>query len=155
MSEPAAEISAETAADEKVVGRPFEPGKSGNPGGRPKGLAKTVREVLGRAAKEGEDASIILAEFWANVMADPNAKMEHRIKASELLADRGWGKAPQYAPIEDEDPLDLSAERTSALAQEMDKRIDEVARRRQMREAAQSEPPTEAAPQPDLGDASV
>ena len=29
------------------IGRPFEPGQSGNPGGRPKGLAKAVRDASG------------------------------------------------------------------------------------------------------------
>jgi hypothetical protein len=31
-----------------------------------------------------------------------------RLEASKLLADRGWGKAPTYAAIEEEDPLDLA-----------------------------------------------
>lgn len=32
-----------------------------------------------------------------------------RLEASRLLADRGWGKAPAYAAIEEGDPLDLAS----------------------------------------------
>jgi hypothetical protein len=31
-----------------------------------------------------------------------------------LLADRGWGKAPAFAPVEDKDPLDLNAAEQAA-----------------------------------------
>jgi hypothetical protein len=31
----------------RVVGRPFAKGVSGNPGGRPRGLARYVRELVG------------------------------------------------------------------------------------------------------------
>ena len=33
-------------------------------------------------------------------MTDPEAKTADRIKASELLADRGWGKCVRVEPIE-------------------------------------------------------
>lgn len=140
MAEPAAQISAESAATgegaegEKVVGRPFEAGKSGNPGGRPKGLARTVREVLGRAVEEGEDASLILVQFWAGVLADPKAKMEHRLQAADRLADRGWGKAPQFAPVEVDDPLGMAEEQIAAAAADLDAEVDEVGAKRRERE---------------------
>jgi hypothetical protein len=41
-----AQNSDETAGA-TIVGRPFPKGRSGNPGGRPKGLAKYVRELVG------------------------------------------------------------------------------------------------------------
>jgi hypothetical protein len=37
------------------------------------------------------------------------ASVATRLEASRLLADRGWGKAPTYAAIEEEDPLDLAS----------------------------------------------
>jgi hypothetical protein len=37
-----------------------------------------------------------------------------RLEASRLLADRGWGKAPAFAPVEDKDPLDLNAAEQAA-----------------------------------------
>jgi hypothetical protein len=50
-----------------------------------------------------------LAEFWLSIMEDPMRRDSDRLEASKLLADRGWGKAPTYAAIEEGDPLDLAA----------------------------------------------
>ena len=63
---------------------------SPNPGGRPRGLALLVRT--------GTKNGLELVEFWLDVMrANPDgpyakAKLEVRLKASELLAERGFGK---------------------------------------------------------------
>jgi hypothetical protein len=64
----------------------FPRGVSGNPGGRPKGLARAARELLG-------DDGTKIAEFWLNTMLDQEQPMRFRLEASRLLADRGWGKA--------------------------------------------------------------
>jgi hypothetical protein len=77
------------------------PGQSGNPRGRPKGLAKATRELV------GEDG-MKLAEFWLSIMEDPMRRDSDRLEASKLLADRGWGKAASFEPL-DGDPLDLAA----------------------------------------------
>jgi Family of unknown function (DUF5681) len=76
-------------------------GISGNPGGRPQGLAKATRELV------GEDG-MKLAAFWVSIMEDEMRRDSDRLEASKLLADRGWGKAPAYEPLEG-DPLDLAA----------------------------------------------
>lgn len=60
---------------------------SGNPGGRPKGLSRRVRELV------GEDGGAI-AEYMLNVMNDERARTADRIEAGKWLADRGFGKAP-------------------------------------------------------------
>ena len=78
------------------------PGQSGNPGGRPKGLARATRELVG-------DDGNKLAEFWFSIMQDETRRDRDRLEASRLLADRGWGKAPAYAAIEESDPLDLAS----------------------------------------------
>jgi hypothetical protein len=67
------------------------PGQSGNPGGKPKGLARATRELV------GED-DMKLAAFWLSIMEDPMRRDSDRLEASKLLADRGWGKAATYEP---------------------------------------------------------
>ncbi|MET0938644.1 MAG: hypothetical protein ABWY51_05415 [Gaiellaceae bacterium] len=69
-----------------VTGRGFTPGVSGNPGGRPKGLGRRVRELV------GEDGEAI-AEYMLSVMHDERARTADRIDAGKWLADRGFGKA--------------------------------------------------------------
>ena len=119
---------------EAGAGRPFQKGQSGNPTGRPKGIASAAREVLRRAVDEGEDPALALVRFWASVMSDPSAKMEHRLAAARELADRGYGKAPQFAPIEDDDPLGLTMERENEIAEDFERGLDELAERRRQRE---------------------
>ena len=70
-----------------VTGKGFAPGVSGNPGGRPKGLSRRVRELV------GEDGGAI-AEYMLEVMNDERARTADRIEAAKWLADRGFGKAP-------------------------------------------------------------
>jgi hypothetical protein len=67
-----------------VTGRGFKPGRSGNPGGRPKGLAAKARA----ATKDGQ----ALIDFWTKVYEDESASMRDRLEASKLLAERGFGK---------------------------------------------------------------
>jgi hypothetical protein len=56
-----------------------------------------------------------LAELWWSIARDPSQKTSDRLEASRLLADRGWGKAADFKPIEDEDPLGLSDARERLL----------------------------------------
>ncbi len=139
-----AQNSAENSTTAPVVGRPFEKGRSGNPGGRPKGLSRKVREVLGD--NDGE----VLARLWAAAMsgrlpdpAHPNdptkfvtVDVRERLMASKLLSERGWGKPPAFAPIEDDDPLDLAERESDELAAVFEERMDEVAKRREMKTRA-------------------
>jgi len=129
----AAENSTESSTP-RVVGRPFEKGRSGNPGGRPKGLAKAVRDRLDEAAlkatgEQGAGASVLVG-FWARVLADEKEDTGLRMKAAQMLAERGWGKAPAYAPVEDDDPLELSEHEATEVAAQFDAKLDELAERR-------------------------
>jgi hypothetical protein len=79
-----------------TVGRPWPAGVSGNPGGRPPGLAKLAREVT----FDGVDivAFFTLVSHGEKPQGWPDAEKltpEHMIRANEWLADRGLGKATQ------------------------------------------------------------
>jgi hypothetical protein len=90
-----------------ITRKGFMPGRSGNPGGRPLSLAKATRQLV------GEDG-MKLVEFWLSIMEDPMRRDSDRLEASRLLADRGWGKAANFEPLES-DPLDLGdVERAAA-----------------------------------------
>jgi hypothetical protein len=54
----------------------------------------------------GEDG-MALAQLWWDIARDETRRDRDRLEASKLLADRGWGKAPNFEPLEG-DPLDLA-----------------------------------------------
>jgi Family of unknown function (DUF5681) len=90
----------------------FPKGVSGNPGGRPKGLAKATKALI------GEDG-MALVELWWDIARDETRRDRDRLDASKLLADRGWGKVAVYEP--QEDPFDL--EDVEAAAEEFRKSV--------------------------------
>ena len=69
------------------------PGQSGNPGGRPKGLSRRVRELVG-------DDGYAIAEFMYTVMVDSTARTADRLEAGRWLADRGFGRAIQGLEVD-------------------------------------------------------
>jgi hypothetical protein len=78
--------------------RPFPKGVSGNPQGRPKGVAKAFREVVD--PEEAAAGLLALAQ-------DENVRPADRISAWNALLDRGYGKAASFAAIEGTDPLEM------------------------------------------------
>jgi hypothetical protein len=87
----AAENSTETAPFAVVPGRPFLPGQSGNPGGRPKLLSTLVKEQTQDGAE--------LVEFMVRVLRNKRQSMRLRMEAAAWLADRGFGKALQQMEL--------------------------------------------------------
>ena len=83
----------ETTRRGGVTGVDFVPGVSGNPGGRPKGLARRVRELVG-------DNGELILEFMVEVLGDDSARTADRLQAAMWLADRGFGKAVQTVEID-------------------------------------------------------
>jgi hypothetical protein len=98
-------------------------GVSGNPGGRPKGQAELSKSARVLVVEDGE----AIARLWWDIARDETRRDRDRLEASRLLADRGWGKAPAYAAIDDEDPLGL--EDVEAAAEEFRRRIIRLAER--------------------------
>lgn len=78
-----AQNSMRTAQDK--IGRPWEKGQSGNPGGRPK-VAADVKEEARKHTKEALDRLV----HWMR-SDDPQAS----IRAATALLDRGCGKPTQ------------------------------------------------------------
>jgi len=90
----------------------FNPGQSGNPGGRPKGLAE-VREL---ARAHTTLAISALAEIAAHGSSEAA-----RIASAIALLDRGWGRPAVSIELHEPDPEDLAAR--FAAAREQTRRV--------------------------------
>jgi hypothetical protein len=69
----------------------FKPGQTGNPGGRPRGLAELVRQET----KDGAE----LVAFMLRILRGRKQPTRYRLEAAAWLADRGFGKALQQMEL--------------------------------------------------------
>jgi hypothetical protein len=88
-------------------GRPFEPGVSGNPGGRPKNHG-AMRERFREHTEEALTALLgVIRGQWSSA-ADRRA-------AAVNILDRGWGKPEIALTGKDGDPLNVGPKREDDL----------------------------------------
>ena len=108
----------------------FKPGQTGNPGGRPKGVAALARQ-------HGEAAIDVLADL----LMDENAATRARIQAARELLDRAYGK-----------PVAMTADVTDTLDDVSDEELREMLDAlREAREMAQAAAEEETAHEPNAG----
>lgn len=96
--------NSEKTASQRGPGRPFTPGQSGNPGGRPR-EAVHVRELARTRTTEAIDT---LAEIMLH-----GKKEAARVRAAEALLARGWGQSTQ--PVEMRQQINLDVVNTMSL----------------------------------------
>ena len=92
-----------------MIGRPFQPGSSGNPGGRPR-AAHSIQEL---ARKHAPEAIKTLADIAKN--GTPGA----RVSAAIALLDRAYGKAPTFSTSDTQAfkrAIDMTDDELAAIA---------------------------------------
>ena len=78
-----------------ITGRGFLPGHTGNPGGRPKGSRELVTLVRD-ATQDGQTLIHFLVQVAeGKPVLGRKPTLADRMRAIEMLLDRGWGKAIQ------------------------------------------------------------
>jgi hypothetical protein len=108
-------VSADNSIPQRrVIGRPFPPGVSGNPGGAPKGLAEVRRMAQERSPRA--------VERLGELVEDENGKVA--IAACVAIYEIGWGKlgthkdpAPGASDPNASNKIDLSKLSSAELVQ--------------------------------------
>ena len=88
-----------------AVGRPFPKGVSGNPGGRPRGLASYVRE---KTCDGTEIVDLMVSVMRGETVDGAKPRLRDRMDAATWLSDRGFGR-----------PVNQVESRSNSLSLEM------------------------------------
>ena len=98
----------------------FEPGVSGNPGGRPKGLRELVRETVEREGPGGRDGwvELIRAQYKIANGTDERAGAKDSTAAATFLASYGYGRPQQAVDVTSNGQTVAAATVTIPLATE-------------------------------------
>ena len=91
--------------------KPFKPGISGNPGGRP----KIAAELVALARENMTEALGVILAVMRNKKAGPALRM----KAAELVIERAVGRVPQGEANKDPAELLSNEELLAAIAQQL------------------------------------
>ena len=86
---------ADLSRKQRGIGKPFQKGVSGNPGGRP-GVSGPLKELA--KAHTAEALETLVAALKAT-------ESRTRVAAAEALLDRGWGKPSQHIELDAGDEL--------------------------------------------------
>jgi hypothetical protein len=76
----------------------FQPGQSGNPGGKPKAIVEVAAAARARTVEA--------IETLTTIMRDKKATASARVSAAVAMLERGWGKAPQSISVK-RDPSEM------------------------------------------------
>lgn len=88
--------SEKTASRGRGKGRPFQPGQSGNPSGRPKATPEQ-KDALAAIRDLAPEASSVLL----SVMRDERSPAAARLRAVEIVLERTYGKAEASLRVDD------------------------------------------------------
>lgn len=84
--------NSKSSTGKRTPGRPFEKGKSGNPSGRPK-VPDDIKDMLKAATPDA-------CRLLCNTINDPDAKLDLRVRCSEIVLDRVYGKPQQAVEVD-------------------------------------------------------
>lgn len=119
----------------------WKPGQvNPNPGGRPKGLAARIREL------EKERGPVIDLVWRISEGLEKGFGARERLRASEILLERGWGKTPEIQLQGDLDQSVVSSELSNYSAEQLRDLLKSLAAKKaQPQETTKESAPLQAA----------